>query len=109
MILMTLVPQFGRPEQALSVAGEAISFGDAVHDFSHVAEGENYAPPLTDNENLFITPVQRIDGVLHVTMIYHLSETASQDQPDAPWVIEVDDGPVLVPVVRIPEPEPEAD
>jgi hypothetical protein len=104
-MIITAIPQFGRSEQPLVVDGDTLIVGGMRYDFDHVAEGEPFDPPAVSGETLFISPVTRIDGRLHVSIIYHLDDTAAQDQPGAPWVLDVIDGLVVVPVARIPEPE----
>jgi hypothetical protein len=104
MMILTLVPQWGRPETALSAAGDVLTRGGVSYDLSSVPEGGEGWPPLPapGEDHTFIGPIRRIDGVIHATMIVHLGDDAPQDQPDAPWIVEAADGAVTIPAIRNP-------
>jgi hypothetical protein len=107
-MMLTLIPQWGRPEMPWSVDGEVLTIGDTPHDFSVVPDGGEATVALDPgDDHRFLGPIRRVDGVLHLTAIYHLDDTAVDPQPNAPWVLDVTDGAVDPPVVRHPEPEPE--
>lgn len=101
-MILTLIPQWGRPEAAVSVHGDVLTIGGMAFDLSAVPEGgEGIVTPGPGQDHLIVGPVTRSGGTLHVTVIAHLGPDAAPDQPDAPWVIEATDGPVAIPVVRI--------
>lgn len=103
---LTLSPQQGlpsQPEMTIHVAGDVITIDDMPYDLSAVPEGGEGWP---EDASPFIGPITRQGGVLHVTIIARLGKTAAAVQGGA-WVIENAQGDVIIPALRIPEPEEE--
>jgi len=93
---LTLHPQRGlpgQPETTIAVSGETIIINGTPYDLSAVA-----SEAVFEQERLFIGPVRRIDGALHVEMIVQLGDTAAPNQA-GPWVIE-GEGFINVPAAR---------
>lgn len=104
-MILTLIPQFGRPESPMSVSGEVLTAGGEVLDIGALADGA----ALPTGETVLVGRPRREGGVLHATIILHLDTTAEQHQPGAPWVMDVTDGLIAPSVARKPEPEEEGD
>jgi hypothetical protein len=104
MMTLTLIPQWGRPETALSVSGDVLTRGTETYDLSSIPDGGEGRPPLPEpgEDLVFVGPIRRIDGVIHAALIVHLDDDAPQDQPGAPWVVAAGDGPVTIPAIRKP-------
>jgi hypothetical protein len=100
IIYIKTISSLHRPETTLSVEGETLIRDGTPFDLSIVAEGDEVEalPGLHFNG-----PIRRIDGVLHVPVLYFIGPTARPVQPNGgQWTIEVTaDGPVNVPVERI--------
>lgn len=97
---LTLDPQQGlpgQPEMSIHVAGDVITIDGTPYDLSAVPEGGEGWP---EGESPFIAPITRQDGVLHVTIIARLHDSAVSIQ-EGPWVIENALGDVTIPAVRI--------
>ena len=92
MIRLTLIPQHGADgddEVQLAVVGMSLIIDGTLHD-------------LTDALREPLLSVTLEDGGLHATLIARLGPDAAPD-PGGPWVLEVEDGPVLLPAARLPE------
>jgi len=80
----------------IHVAGDTLILDGIACDLSAVPEdGEGWP----EEETLFIGPITRIDGVLHVTVVARLGDDAAPDQ-DGPWIIENANGDVTFPAKR---------
>lgn len=96
-MILTMIPQWGRPESAVSVAGDVLTVAGTNYDLGPVPDGGD---ALWDGPAPFIGRIARIDGEIHATILVHVDDTAAQDQPDAPWVVDAS-GPVAIPAVRL--------
>lgn len=97
---LTLSPQAGlpgHPETTIHVTGDVITIDGMPYDLSAVPEGGEGHPK---GETPFVGPIRRIGGVIHVTLIARLGDTAAPDQPDSPWVIPAAYGSVTIPAAR---------
>ena len=103
---LTLSPYVGlpgQPEMTLHVAGDVITIDGTAYDLSPVPEGGEGDWP----DSPFIGPIRRIGGVTHATVLARLGDTAADDQPGGPWIIQDASGDVGIPALRKPEPEAE--
>lgn len=97
-MILTIIPQWGRPESILSVAGDVLTINGEAFDLSPVPDGgEAIALPLPGHDHVFVGPIRRLDGVIHATIIAHLGPDAAADQPDAPWTVPVVEGRITIP------------
>ncbi len=103
MMILTLIPVWGRPEGALSVAGDVLTRDGVAYDLSPVPEGGEGWPahPAPGEDHVFIGPIRRIDGTIHATLIVFPGDDAPQGQ--GPWTVAAGDGPVAIPATR-PQP-----
>ena len=98
---LTLTPQAGLPGQAettIHVAGDIITVDGTPYDLSPVpegGEGEWEDSPIHGK-------ITRLGGVIHCAVRVRLGDTAADDQPDSPWVIEAASGDVTIPALRKP-------
>ena len=107
---ITLSPSKGLPgaaETTLSVAGDVLTYDGVAYDLSPVPEGGEATPDGLVHP--FIGPITRVEGEIACAVMVTLGDTASpiQSSDPADWVLTVADGPVDLPIARIPEPEPE--
>ena len=96
---ITLSPQAGLPgqsEMTISVAGDTITIDGKPYDVSPVPEGGE----ATAEDSPFVGKITRVGGVIHCTVRVRLGDTAADDQPDSPWVIETADGDIAIPAIR---------
>lgn len=102
---LTLIPQWGRGESTLSVSGDVLVRIGMEHDLSDVPDGGEIWPqhPAHGEDHVFIGAIRRVDGEINATVIVHLDESAPYEQPGAPWVVTVTDGPVEIPAIRTPQ------
>ena len=99
---LTLSPTVGlpgQPETTLHVAGDIITVDGTPYDLSPVPEGGE----ATAEDSPFVGKITRVGGVIHCTVLVRLGDTAADDQPDSPWVIEAASGDVEIPAARKPE------
>jgi hypothetical protein len=77
-----------------------------AYDLSPVPEGGLAEP---EGEHPFVGEITREGGVIHATVRVSLDDTAAPHQPVDPahWILEGAEGPVELPIIRIPEPEEE--
>jgi hypothetical protein len=97
---LTLSPQVGlpgQPEMTIHVAGDVITVDGVEFDLSPVPEGGEAWP---EGAHPFAGPITRAGGVLHLTLVARLGDTAADDQPDSPWIIEDASGDVTIPAAR---------
>lgn len=91
----------GRAETEIIVAGDMITIDGVLYDLSAIPEGGDALP---EGDHPFLGLITREAGniVCTVTCIYDAA-TALPDQPIEPahWVIDVDDGPVTLPINRL--------
>lgn len=108
---LTLSPIRGLPgqaETALSVAGDVLTIDGVPVDFTTlVPEGGEFHPDPGDHP--FIGAITRVDGEIRATIRVVLGDDAEPYQPTDPahWIVTVTEGPVEIPALRRPEPEPE--
>ena len=98
---LTLSPQFGLPDQpetTIHVAGDIITIDGTPYDLSPVPEGGE----ATAEDSPFVGKITRVGGIIHCTVLAQLGDTAADDQPDSPWVIENAEGDIKIPAVRKP-------
>ena len=88
----------GAPETTISVSGDTIAIDGTPYDLSPVPEGGE----ATADDSPFIGKITRVNGVIHCTVLVRLGDTAADDQPDSPWVIEAASGDVTIPALRKP-------
>jgi hypothetical protein len=101
MMKLTFIPQFGRPEAEHFVSGETLTINGKSFDLSGITESQEVTlHPADGEDHIFVAPVKRVDGVIHATVIAWLGDDADLRQPDAPWVLDVSDGLVVLPVLR---------
>lgn len=99
---LTLSPQAGlpgQPETTIHVAGDVITIDGTACDLSPVPEGGEGEWP----DSLFTSPIRRIDGAIHATVLVRLDQAAADDQPGSPWVIPNAAGAVIIPAARKPQ------
>ncbi len=86
----------GRPETTLHVDGDTISINGTPYGLSPVSEsGEGEWP-----DSPIIGKITRQGGVLQVTLLVVLDDTALHNQPDSPWTIHDASGTVAIPALR---------
>ena len=96
---LTLSPQVGlpgQPETTIHVAGDVITIDGTPYDLSPVPEGGE----ATAEGSPFVGKITRVEGVIHATVLARLGDTAADDQPDSPWIIEGASGAVGIPALR---------
>ena len=96
---LTLTPQRGLPDQAettIHVTGDTITIDGTPYDLSPVPEGGE----ATAEDSPFVGKITRQNGVIHCTVLVRLGDTAADNQPDSPWVIENASGDVEIPALR---------
>ena len=99
---LTLSPQVGlpgQPETTIHIAGDIITVDGTPHDLSPVPEGGQ----ATAENSPFVGKITRVEGVIHCTITARLGDTAADDQPDSPWIIENASGAITIPAERKPE------
>ena len=99
---LKLSPQMGlpgQPEMTVHVAGDVITADGTPYDLSEIPEGGEGWP---EGDSPFIGPITRSGGVIHCTVLVRLGDTAADDQPSGPWVIEDALGDVSIPAARKP-------
>ena len=106
---LTLSPQrglFGQLETTISVSGDTIIVDGTTFDLSAVPDGGEATP---EGVHPFVGTITRQGGVIHATVRIRLDGTAEREQPSDPahWILEGAEGPVELPIIRIPEPEEE--
>ena len=106
---LTLSPQrglLGQPETIIVVSGDSIIVDGTAFDLSVVPEGGEATP---EGEHPFIGTITRQGGIIHATVRIRLDGMAEREQPSDPahWILEGVEGPVELPIIRIPEPEEE--
>lgn len=97
---LTLSPQHGlpdQPEMTIHIAGDMITIDGIDFNLSAVPEGGEGWP---EEESPFIAPITRQGGVLNVTVIARLDNSAAPDQQGL-WVIEAAAGDVAIPAKRM--------
>ena len=99
LTLSPTVGLLGQPETTLHVAGDIITVDGTPYDRSPVPEGGE----ATAEDSPFVGKITRVDSVIHCTVLVRLGDTAADDQPDSPWVIEATSGDVEIPAARKPE------
>ena len=87
----------GEPETELHVSGDVLTFDGKPWDFSDIPEGGEGT--LDDEDSPFIGPIQRIDGLIHATVLVRVNSTAELCDVSF-WVIPDADGEVYIPVAR---------
>lgn len=106
---LTLSPQrglLGQPDTTLTVSGDTIIVDGTTFDLSAVPEG---GEATAEGAHPFTGTITRLGGVIHATVRIRLGGMAERDQPGdaAHWILEGAEGPVELPIIRIPEPEAE--
>lgn len=107
-MILTLIPQWGRGEAAYIVDGDVLTINGTPYDLSAIPEGgEGTHTPAPGEDHIFIGPITREGGIIHATLHCWVGEDAPYEQPDAPWVVDVANGPVTIPAIRIEQEAPE--
>ena len=106
---LTLAPQrglLGHPETAIVVSGDTIIVDGTAFDLAAVPEGGEATP---EGVHPFVGTITRLSGVIHATVRIRLDGMAEREQPSDPahWILEGVEGPVELPIIRIPAPEEE--
>ena len=106
---LTLSPQrglFGQLETTISVSGDTIIVDGTTFDLSAVPDGGEATP---EGVHPFIGRITRQGGIIYATVRIRLDGMAEREQPSDPahWSLEPVEGPVELPIIRIPEPEEE--
>lgn len=99
-MILTLVPIVGlpgQPETTIELAGEVLTVDGASFDLGAVPEGGEAQP---DGAHPFIGTITRESGVLRAAVLVRLDGSAADDQPESPWTVTVDAGPVAIPAAR---------
>ena len=101
LTLSPRVPHAYEPwvDSTIHVTGDTITIDGTSYDLSPVPEGGEGWP---EGDSPFIGPITRSGGVIHCTVLVLLGDTAADDQPDSPWVIEDADGEITIPAARKP-------
>jgi hypothetical protein len=86
-----------RTPLAITVAGEALTINGDTIDFSVVPEAGRIADAWKLHPMLAGT-VERIDGLLHVTVLLPYSGADGHVEPPSP-VLDPPDGPLTLPVI----------
>jgi hypothetical protein len=96
----------GQKETAILVSGDTVTVDGVAFDLSPVPEGGLAEP---EGEHPFVGLITREGGVIHATVRVMLDDSAAPHQPSDPahWILEGAEGPVQLPISRIPEPEKE--
>ena len=96
----------GQEETTILVQGDTITVDGTAFDLSAVPEGGEATP---EGVHPFVGTITRQSGLIHATVRIRLDGTAEREQPSDPahWSLEPVEGPVELPIIRIPEPEEE--
>ena len=96
LTLSPIVGLPGQPETTIHVAGDIVTIDGTPYDLSPVPEGGE----ATAEGGPFVGKITRVGGVIHATLLARLGDTAADDQPDSPWIIESATGDVTIPAQR---------
>lgn len=96
---MQIIFSPSRREQQLQLEkeGDVITINGTAYDFSHVAEGEEHQVP-DEEAPWFSGPVSRKEGMLIVRLVLPHGANAPQDTRFPQPLIQIEDGPVAVPL-----------
>ena len=86
----------GQPETALEVQGDTLIVDGQPYDLSAVPENGEGIPQGTGHP--FLHAITRTEGRICCTVRVFLGDDAAHDQPQSPWVITADAGPVALPI-----------
>jgi len=95
----------GQPETELTIVGDVITIDSTAYDLSSVPEGGEATPA---GDPPFVGSITRISGEIVCTVnCFYDAATADPVQPADPahWTVTVASGPVVLPVIRIEEPQ----
>ncbi|KAB2687512.1 hypothetical protein [Brucella tritici] len=100
MFKIKLSPQFSDDEMILSKIGDVLTINGDAFDFSDLPDGGEYPAEALENE-FIIGDVQRIDGVIHITvrMPYTNPEPPQSVAFPVPMIVS-QDGPIALPEGR---------
>lgn len=102
---ITLSPQISDLALDLVRDGDALGINGALYDFSALPDGATLPAGAVDCDWI-VGPVERIGGVLHVTVRLPIPVMATAEQRFPAPIVDPPDGPVALPPGP-PEPEPE--
>lgn len=106
-MILNLIPQFGRPEITVSVAGDVLTIDSEAFDFADLDEGSTL-PAGSVGHELMPMPITRTDGQVIVPLILPIGDRAPIES-QSPVTLTVGDGPVTLPIYDEPLPEIEGD
>lgn len=89
-------PQRRDDTLSLSKSGDVLTINDDVFDLSVVPDGATLPAGAISNE-WFVGPVERIDGMLHITLLLPHGPSPEQWQAFPEPMTVTEDGPVDVP------------
>ena len=75
-MIINLSPQVSKKELVLSVNGEVLTVNGEEIDFSVIPEGATLPADAVDSEFL-VNSIDRIDGEIHLTVLFPVSADAS--------------------------------
>lgn len=96
---INLFPQVRNGSLTLSKTGDSITVNGEVFDFTPLPEGA-IIPPEAIAHEYFLWPIKRVDGVLHISILFPIAMTAPREAcfPDA--ILAIVDGPIALPETR---------
>lgn len=89
-MIITFIPSRNEP-LTVQVAGDAIILNGEEYDFSPLQEGEDILAAHTSC-SWFQRTIERINGVIHVTLICPFGAPAPDWKDDGPWTINASNG-----------------
>ena len=101
---ITLSPMRNDTSLSLERAGDVLTINGTAFDFGPLADGATLPREAVDCEWM-ASDVERIDGVLHLTLILPHGGNAPQETRFPAPIIDPPDGPVTLPIHSIPTPQ----
>lgn len=93
---INLSPQVRADSLIASKTGDTLTLNGAPYDFSVIPDGATLQAGATDCEHI-VGEVERIDGVLHITLLLPISAEASEAARFPEPLIDPADGPLELP------------
>lgn len=103
---IALSPQVRDGALTLSRSGDTLIINGEPFDFSGIPEGATLPAGAVESDWI-AGPVERIDGKLHVSVLFPIAPNASEAQRFPAPIIDPPNGPILLPPGPEREPEEE--
>jgi hypothetical protein len=108
MMILNFKPKKRPAPLVLSRSGDTITVNGETFDFSPLPDGATL-PREAIGSDWFVGPVERIDGVLHVTLMLPFAPGAPEETRFPAPITLTGDGPVSLPPFSAEEAENAAD